>query len=79
MLLRVNGTAKTLLKSYLSERKQYVKIDEVNSPMHSIKTSRPQGPIVGPLLFNILINHFIKSSRKFIFILNADETTLKNP
>ena len=27
----VNGTAKTLLKSYLSDRKQYVKIDEVKS------------------------------------------------
>ena len=27
----VNGTAKTILKSYLSDRKHYVKIDEVKS------------------------------------------------
>ena len=78
MLLRGNGTAKTLLKRYLSERKQYVKKDEVSSSIHSIKTGMPQGPIVGPLLFNILINDFIKSGRKFNFILYADDTTLNS-
>ena len=38
----VNGTAKTLLKSYLSNGKQYVKIDEVKSSIQSIKTGVPQ-------------------------------------
>ena len=52
----INGTAITLLKSYLSDRKQYVKIDEVKSSIQSIKTGVPQGFIVGPLLFNIFIN-----------------------
>ena len=47
----VNGTAKTLLKSYLSDRKQYVKIDEVKSSIQTIKTGVPQGSIVGPLIF----------------------------
>ena len=74
----VNGTAKTLLKSYLSDRKQYVKIDEVKSSIQSIKTGVPQGSIVGPLLFNIFINDIIKSSRKFNFILYADDTTLNS-
>ena len=71
----VNGTVKTLLKSYLSNRKQYVKTDEVKSTIQSIKTGVPQGSIVGPLLFNILINGIIKFSRKFNFILYADGTT----
>ena len=74
----VHGTAKTLLKSYLSDRKQYVKIDEVKSSIQSIKTGVPQGSIVGPLLFNIFINDIIKSSRKFNFILYADDTTLNS-
>ena len=74
----VNGTAKTLLKSYLSDRKQYVKIDEVKSSIQSIKTGVPQGSIVGPLLFNIFINDIIKSSKKFNFILYADDTTLNS-
>ena len=74
----VNGTAKTLLKSHLSDRKQYVKIDEVKSSIQSIKTGVPQGSIVGPLLFNIFIDDIIKSSRKFNFILYADDTTLNS-
>ena len=50
----VNGTAKTFLKRYLSDRKQYMKIDEVKSSIQSIKTGVQQCSIVGPLLFNIL-------------------------
>ena len=52
----INSTAITLLKSYLSDRKQYVKIDEVKSSIQSIKTGVPQGFIVGTLLVNIFIN-----------------------
>ena len=66
------------LKSYLSDRKQYVKIDKKKSSIHSIKTGVPLGSIVGPLLFNILINDIIKSSRKFNFILYADDTALNS-
>ena len=50
----VNGTVKTLLKSYLSDRKQYVKIDEVKSSIQTIKTGVPQGSIVGPLIFLLM-------------------------
>ena len=59
----INATAKTLLKSYLSDRKQYVKIDEVKSSIQSIKTGASQGSIVGPSLFSILINDIIKTSK----------------
>ena len=72
----IKNSAITLLKSYLSNRKQYVQIDDVSSSMLSINTGVPQGSIVGPLLFNILINDIIMSSDKFNFILYADDTTL---
>ena len=50
----VNGTAITLLKSYLSNRKQYVKIDEVKSSIQTIKTGVLQGPLIF-LLMTLLI------------------------
>ena len=53
-----------------------MQIDDVSSSMLSINTGVPQGSIVGPLLFNILINDIIMSSDKFNFILYADDTTL---
>ena len=43
-----------LLKSYLSNPKQYVQIDGVMSSMQYIQTGIPQGSIVGPLLFQYL-------------------------
>ena len=53
-------------------------MDEVKSSVQSIKTGVPEGSIVGPLLFNIFINCIIKSSRKFNFILYADDTALNS-
>ena len=72
----VKNSAITFLKSYLSNRKQFVQIDDVSSSMLAINTGVPQGSIVGPLLFNILINDSIMSGDKRNFILNADDTTL---
>ena len=52
----VKNSANDLLRSYLSNRKQYVQIDDISSSIVSINTSVPQGSIVGPLLFNIYIS-----------------------
>ena len=37
-----------------------------------------QGSVIGPLLFNIVINDIIKSSSRIVFILCADDTTLNS-
>ena len=65
-----------LLKSYLSNRSQYVQLDNVKSSHHAILCGIPQGSVLRPLLFNIFINDIIKALSKFDFILCADDTTL---
>ena len=71
----VQNKAKDLLESYLSNRKQ---IGEIVSQVKPMSMGVPQGSVIGPLLFNIVINDIIKSSFKFSFILYADDTTLNS-
>ena len=75
----LTNKAIALLKSYLSNRKQYVQLSDVRSSVRSISVGVPQGSILGPLLLNIIcINDIVKSSTKFNFILYADDTTLNS-
>ena len=71
----VKNKALDLLKSYLSNRKQYVKLNYMTSTVRSISVEVPQGSIISLLLFNIFINDIVKASTKFSFILYADDTT----
>ena len=73
----IHGTPLELLKRYLTNRKQYVEIEDTKSKMLDISTGVPQGSILGPLLFiNIYVNDFALSSEKFKFVMYADDTTL---
>ncbi len=74
----VTNSALSLLKSYLSDRYQYVQIGETVSEMQRLNNGVPQGSILGPLLFNIFIADITESSTRFNFIMYADDTTLNS-
>ena len=50
------GTAHEYLKSYFTNRKQFVCLDDFKSKMKNIVCGVPQGSILGPLCFNIYTN-----------------------
>ena len=72
----VTDTAFDLLKSYLTNRKQYVVFDSCQSEHVEIYTGVPQGSILGPLFFSIYINDLITVSDRLNFLMYADDTTI---
>ena len=55
-----------LISSYLTNRRQCIKISNTSSTFLDIIKGVPQGSIMGPLLFNIFINDI------FFFVKNCD-------
>ena len=49
-------------KSYLSDRKQFVRYQMHNSDHKTIKCGVPQGSFLGPLLFNLYVNDIVNTT-----------------
>ena len=72
----IRGNALELIKSYLSNRTQYVSTLGENSSQLPVKFGVPQGSVLGPLLFILYINDIYRSTDIAKFILFADDTNI---
>ena len=72
----IRDTPLKWLKSYLTNRKQCVGLQNSISTLLDIKHGVPQGSVLGPLLFLISINDIVNTSKLLNFYLFADDTCL---
>ena len=74
--LGINNISLNWFESYLTNRKQFVSFNGVDSTLLETKTGVPQGSVLGPLLFIIYINDLNRVSNFFKVICFADDSTL---
>lgn len=72
----IRGKVLEILKNYLKDRVQYVKINNTLSKPLIIKTGVPQGTVLGPILFLIYIDQITRIDNNASIISYADDTVL---
>ena len=72
----IQGLAHQLISSFLLNRKQCVRINNIHSDYITTNISIPQGSVVGPLLFITFINCLPNISQNFLATMFADDCTL---
>ena len=73
--LRFSKRTLMILSSYLSNRNQFVQIDDVLSDMLTVTNGVPQGSILGPVLFNIYV-HDMCHQTEAECVQYADDTSI---
>ena len=71
-----SDSALKLLESYLTDRYQFIQMEDICSDTIGMEVGVPQGSILGPLLFIIYVNDIPNASQLLNAILFADDTSL---
>jgi hypothetical protein len=72
---RVDVSSLRLIRAYLSERTQCVRVNGKLSAEAEVVSGVPQGSIIGPLMFNIFVND-LSHCVPYRLVRYADDTTL---
>lgn len=72
----ISGNELNWISSYLFNRQQYISYNQTKSEMHSVTLGVPQGSILGPLLFVVLINDAYQCLQDCQMLMYADDTVL---
>ena len=72
----IRGFMHCWLGSYLEGRTQFVNVLDQNSSMCNMSYGVPQGSVLGPFLFLVLINDLPNTSDNLSFNLFADDSTI---
>ena len=72
----IRGMALTLIKSYLTNRSQYVSINGMDSHQMPVEVGVPQGSCLGPLFYLIYSNDLNKLMTNINTVAFADDTTV---
>ena len=73
----MNCAALNLITSYLTERKQRVKLRGCTSDWAPITKGVSQGSVLGPMFFNLFLNDIFFALNEAVMYNYADDNTLK--
>ena len=75
-ILKVPHIFVKVIESFLMERKMKVRVDKILSEEKTLDNGVPQGSVLSPLLFNIMIADLVKTVKRNKVMQFADDTSI---